>query len=253
MVEKRGSRRFDTTRQCPESLGTRAETRFLFSNLFSSYYFSDESGSLYADTAESLEPSTKTTTKTRKYTYSARVPPPPTCGHSDRCVDVNWYLFVFFLFSVRVPSTGFSDPYCMLGIQPGMVSPQAGAGLPPSPANSPSPYQPPLSPRPAHATARTLSDGGIELPDGRHEHHDKLRKHHRYGPSRRGRLLYTLNTLFCFFFLQGLGIGIRFYGLGFGFWVLRTVSGFKMSFRTKILWFRFSKFVVSGTTVQVRL
>ncbi|XP_050430779.1 BAI1-associated protein 3 isoform X2 [Adelges cooleyi] len=74
---------------------------------------------------------------------------------------------------------GFSDPYCMLGIQPGTVSPQAGAGLP-SPANSPSPYQPPLSPRPAHATARTLSEGGIELPDGRHEHHDKLRKHHSF-------------------------------------------------------------------------
>ncbi|KAL4084626.1 hypothetical protein QTP88_027557 [Uroleucon formosanum] len=73
----------------------------------------------------------------------------------------------------------FSDPYCMLGIQPGMVSPQPGAGLPPSPANSPSPYQPPLSPRPAHATARTLSEGGIDLPDGRHDHHDKLRKHHR--------------------------------------------------------------------------
>lgn len=68
----------------------------------------------------------------------------------------------------------------MLGIQPGTVSPQPGSGLPPSPANSPSPYQPPLSPRPAHATARTLSEGGIELPDGRHDHHDKLRKHHRY-------------------------------------------------------------------------
>lgn len=67
----------------------------------------------------------------------------------------------------------------MLGIQPGMTSPQAGAGAPPSPANSPSPYQPPLSPRPVHGTARTLSEGGIELPDGRHEHHDKLRKHHR--------------------------------------------------------------------------
>ncbi|XP_050430788.1 BAI1-associated protein 3 isoform X3 [Adelges cooleyi] len=76
-------------------------------------------------------------------------------------------------------ANGFSDPYCMLGIQPGTVSPQAGAGLP-SPANSPSPYQPPLSPRPAHATARTLSEGGIELPDGRHEHHDKLRKHHSF-------------------------------------------------------------------------
>ncbi|XP_025193246.1 BAI1-associated protein 3 isoform X2 [Melanaphis sacchari] len=76
---------------------------------------------------------------------------------------------------------GFSDPYCMLGIQPGMVSPQPGSGLPPSPANnSPSPYQPPLSPRPAHATARTLSEGGIELPDGRHDHHDKLRKHHSF-------------------------------------------------------------------------
>ncbi|VVC39810.1 Mammalian uncoordinated homology 13, subgroup, domain 2,Mammalian uncoordinated homology 13, domain 2,C2 [Cinara cedri] len=78
-------------------------------------------------------------------------------------------------------ANGFSDPYCMLGIQPGTVSPQAAACLPPSPANSPSPYQPPLSPRPVHANARTLSEGGIELPpDGRHEHHDKLRKHHSF-------------------------------------------------------------------------
>lgn len=98
-----------------------------------------------------------------------------------------YYYFFFFYRCIltvvncfRVTSTGFSDPYCMLGIQPGTVSPQPGSGLPPSPANSPSPYQPPLSPRPAHATARTLSEGGIELPDGRHDHHDKLRKHHRY-------------------------------------------------------------------------
>lgn len=89
------------------------------------------------------------------------------------------FCFCFFGFFFDLPSTGFSDPYCMLGIQPGMVSPQAGSTLPPSPANSPSPYQPPLSPRPVHATARTLSEGGIEIPDGRHEHHDKLRKHHR--------------------------------------------------------------------------
>ncbi|XP_050539077.1 BAI1-associated protein 3 isoform X2 [Daktulosphaira vitifoliae] len=75
---------------------------------------------------------------------------------------------------------GFSDPYCMLGIQPGTVSPQSGAGLPSS-ANNSLPYQPPLSPRPTHGTtARTLSEGGIELPDGRHEHHDKLRKHHSF-------------------------------------------------------------------------
>ncbi|GLH13409.1 Uncharacterized protein GBIM_17982 [Gryllus bimaculatus] len=90
-------------------------------------------------------------------------------------------------------ANGFSDPYCMLGIQPG----SAGAGPPPSP----SPYvlaaaaaaaeggggggcdTPPPSPRPSPAAARALSDSGVETAAERHDAapHEKLRKHHSLG------------------------------------------------------------------------
>lgn len=67
--------------------------------------------------------------------------------------------------------SGFSDPYCMLGIQPGHDSP-----ISPQPSRD----TPPLSPRlPA---CRALSDSGSsDLDSPKHEsHHEKLRKHHRY-------------------------------------------------------------------------
>ncbi|XP_058835851.1 BAI1-associated protein 3 isoform X4 [Topomyia yanbarensis] len=55
-------------------------------------------------------------------------------------------------------ANGFSDPYCMLGIQP------SGTPPPPSP-------QPPLTPR-------TLSDTGMDSLDS--PEHGKLRKHHSF-------------------------------------------------------------------------
>ncbi|XP_020709879.1 BAI1-associated protein 3 isoform X2 [Athalia rosae] len=67
-------------------------------------------------------------------------------------------------------ANGFSDPYCMLGIQPG------NGGAPPSPQpnlSSHSPHTPPASPR---QTTRALSDGG----DNETSHHEKLRKHHSF-------------------------------------------------------------------------
>lgn len=63
---------------------------------------------------------------------------------------------------------GFSDPYCMLGIQPtNAISP---------PVVSPS-VAPPLSSR--GTNSRALSEGGVECSDSKHDHHEKLRKHHR--------------------------------------------------------------------------
>ncbi|XP_070168041.1 BAI1-associated protein 3 isoform X3 [Polyergus mexicanus] len=65
---------------------------------------------------------------------------------------------------------GFSDPYCMLGIQPG----NAGAPLSPQTnLTAHSPHTPPASPRQA---TRALSDGG----DNENSHHEKLRKHHSF-------------------------------------------------------------------------
>ncbi|XP_043289714.1 BAI1-associated protein 3 isoform X2 [Venturia canescens] len=66
-------------------------------------------------------------------------------------------------------ANGFSDPYCMLGIQPG------NSGPPPSPQNLTAhlPHTPPPSPRQA---TRALSDGG----DNDNSHHEKLRKHHSF-------------------------------------------------------------------------
>ncbi|XP_065210917.1 BAI1-associated protein 3 isoform X2 [Planococcus citri] len=64
---------------------------------------------------------------------------------------------------------GFSDPYCMLGIQPGNV-------IPPPPV-SPG-VAPPLSSR--GTNSRALSEGGVECSDGKHDHHEKLRKHHSF-------------------------------------------------------------------------
>uniref|UniRef100_A0A1B6CFE8 C2 domain-containing protein n=1 Tax=Clastoptera arizonana TaxID=38151 RepID=A0A1B6CFE8_9HEMI len=63
---------------------------------------------------------------------------------------------------------GFSDPYCMLGIQPGLMpSPQ------PSSPGSQSPGR--------CVNSRALSEGGLE-PSDKHEsgHHEKLRKHHSF-------------------------------------------------------------------------
>lgn len=77
---------------------------------------------------------------------------------------------------------GFSDPYCMLGIQPG------NGGAPPSPQpnlSTHSPHTPPASPR---QTTRALSDGG----DNENSHHEKLRKHHRYTYS-------SINEWICWF------------------------------------------------------
>lgn len=57
----------------------------------------------------------------------------------------------------------------MLGIQPGnAMSP---------PAVSPS-VAPPLSAR--GTNSRALSEGGVDCIDSKHDHHEKLRKHHRY-------------------------------------------------------------------------
>lgn len=66
-------------------------------------------------------------------------------------------------------ANGFSDPYCMLGIQPGnAISPPAvSPGVPP-----------PLSVR--GTNSRALSEGGVECSDGKHDHHEKLRKHHSF-------------------------------------------------------------------------
>ncbi|KAK6632626.1 hypothetical protein RUM43_013394 [Polyplax serrata] len=66
---------------------------------------------------------------------------------------------------------GFSDPYCMLGIQPG------NAVAPPSPQLV---REAPLSPKvPA---CRAFSDGGTEADSPKHENsqQEKLRKHHSF-------------------------------------------------------------------------
>ncbi|XP_017887694.1 BAI1-associated protein 3 isoform X2 [Ceratina calcarata] len=67
-------------------------------------------------------------------------------------------------------ANGFSDPYCMLGIQPGNM----GAPLSPQTnLTAHSPHTPPASPRQA---TRALSDGG----ETENSHHEKLRKHHSF-------------------------------------------------------------------------
>ncbi|XP_026297560.1 BAI1-associated protein 3 isoform X3 [Apis mellifera] len=67
-------------------------------------------------------------------------------------------------------ANGFSDPYCMLGIQPG----NTGAPLSPQTnLTAHSPHTPPASPRQA---TRALSDGG----ETENSHHEKLRKHHSF-------------------------------------------------------------------------
>ncbi|XP_078053508.1 BAI1 associated protein 3 isoform X5 [Augochlora pura] len=68
-------------------------------------------------------------------------------------------------------ANGFSDPYCMLGIQPGNA-----ASVPSSPQTNltaHSPHTPPASPRQA---TRALSDGG----ETENSQHEKLRKHHSF-------------------------------------------------------------------------
>nr|CAD7438418.1 unnamed protein product [Timema bartmani] len=70
--------------------------------------------------------------------------------------------------------SGFSDPYCMLGIQPGNIAP-------PSPQPTSQRETPPGSPR-NPANSRTLSDSGVET-DASSKHdspHEKLRKHHSF-------------------------------------------------------------------------
>lgn len=70
-----------------------------------------------------------------------------------------FFLFIFFLVHRLFNFIGFSDPYCMLGIQP--------ASTPVSPL-------PPL-------TSRTLSDVGFDNNlDSPHHGTDKLRKHHSF-------------------------------------------------------------------------
>ncbi|KAG7211433.1 hypothetical protein KM043_010720 [Ampulex compressa] len=67
-------------------------------------------------------------------------------------------------------ANGFSDPYCMLGIQPG----SSGAPLSPQTnLTAHSPHTPPASPR---QTTRALSDGG----ETENSHPEKLRKHHSF-------------------------------------------------------------------------
>ncbi|KAL2736409.1 BAI1-associated protein 3 isoform X1 [Vespula maculifrons] len=67
-------------------------------------------------------------------------------------------------------ANGFSDPYCMLGIQPGNTSAPLS---PQTNLSAHSPHTPPASPR---QTARALSDGG----ENDNSHHEKLRKHHSF-------------------------------------------------------------------------
>ncbi|XP_014609006.1 PREDICTED: BAI1-associated protein 3 isoform X2 [Polistes canadensis] len=67
-------------------------------------------------------------------------------------------------------ANGFSDPYCMLGIQPGNTSAPLS---PQTNLSAHSPHTPPASPRQA---ARALSDGG----ENDNSHHEKLRKHHSF-------------------------------------------------------------------------
>ncbi|XP_053994233.1 BAI1-associated protein 3 isoform X3 [Hylaeus volcanicus] len=67
-------------------------------------------------------------------------------------------------------ANGFSDPYCMLGIQPG----NTGAPLSPQTnLTAHSPHTPPASPRQA---TRALSEGG----ETENSHNEKLRKHHSF-------------------------------------------------------------------------
>lgn len=75
---------------------------------------------------------------------------------------INIYTYIYIALNSKslypcLSGPGFSDPYCMLGIQP--------AGTPISP-------QPPLTPR-------TLSDVGFDN-NLDSPHHDKLRKHHSF-------------------------------------------------------------------------
>ncbi|KAI5719708.1 hypothetical protein M8J76_013671 [Diaphorina citri] len=68
---------------------------------------------------------------------------------------------------------GFSDPYCMLGIQPSnTASPQASSpGSPSIPASSGHRQGP---------SSRALSEGGLDPEESKREHHEKLRKHHSF-------------------------------------------------------------------------
>ncbi|KZC11069.1 BAI1-associated protein 3 [Dufourea novaeangliae] len=90
--------------------------------------------------------------------------------HSSAFTKTVNSIFARELHQTELPvfSSGFSDPYCMLGIQPG------NTGAPLSPQTNlaaHSPHTPPASPRQA---TRALSDGSeIE-----NSHHEKLRKHH---------------------------------------------------------------------------
>ncbi|KAI5696828.1 hypothetical protein M8J75_000769 [Diaphorina citri] len=67
----------------------------------------------------------------------------------------------------------FSDPYCMLGIQPSnTASPQASSpGSPSIPASSGHRQGP---------SSRALSEGGLDPEESKREHHEKLRKHHSF-------------------------------------------------------------------------
>ncbi|XP_072156728.1 BAI1-associated protein 3 isoform X1 [Bemisia tabaci] len=68
---------------------------------------------------------------------------------------------------IPCPSLGFSDPFCMLGIQPAYPSPQSSPCSPAGPSRS-------------ATNCRALSEGGLDPMDNKYEHHDKLRKHHSF-------------------------------------------------------------------------
>lgn len=82
-------------------------------------------------------------------------PPTTPLNYKKRCSN-NILTTLFFPLQSYILITGFSDPYCMLGIQP------AGA--------------PPVSPQPMPTTPRTLSDVGFDN-NTDSPSHDKLRKH----------------------------------------------------------------------------
>lgn len=80
----------------------------------------------------------------------------------ELCIEKK-ILLLFLLFFIclifGLDFVGYSDPYCMLGIQPGGT---------------------PISPLPPPMTPRTLSDVGFDNNLDSPQHSDKLRKHHSF-------------------------------------------------------------------------
>ncbi|XP_069688099.1 BAI1-associated protein 3 isoform X2 [Periplaneta americana] len=82
-------------------------------------------------------------------------------------------------------ANGFSDPYCMLGIQPGNVappSPQPSSSSSSGGAQRETPPGSPRNPATGAASSRAMSDSGVESESsGKHDSpHEKLRKHHSF-------------------------------------------------------------------------